>query len=111
MADPPLLQLEYNHLVLPPKLPAEEDPNLDAVEESILDRLRDACSTLTQMEGGLTNIWSSVGRSLALCSKLNLGRLDRSTLLAAFSRLMPETPIVLYVVKQNAAMIVRRDIR
>lgn len=112
MADVRLLRSVHNHLVLPPKLPDEQDPDIEVVEDEILSRLRVACNKLAHIEDRrVTNIWSPIGRSLQLCYNLNQGRLERKTLSVAFSGLEPEIPLILYVVKQNAAVVVRRDVR
>ncbi len=107
-----LLESVFNHLVLPPKLPGQQDRDIEAIEQNILTRLIRACDTLS----GLTNqqfagTWASVSHSLHLCLNINLGRLDKESMLQAFYKLQRKDLLTLHVVEQNAALLIRRHIK
>jgi hypothetical protein len=108
--DRALMEAVFNHLVLPPKVPshAEEDPA--AIQTQILDRAIRACNTLRELTGEeFTNTWLAVRHSLSTCLNLNQGRLDKSSMLREFSNIRHTDLIILYVVEQNAAVLIRPD--
>jgi hypothetical protein len=106
-----LIESVFNHLVLPPKLPAQEDVDIEDVEADILTRLIDACGTLGTISGEeLARTWLTVGNSLRVCRDLNSGRLERATLLREFGEL-DQNLLILHVTQQNAALFVRRQRR
>ena len=73
-----LLESIFNHLVLPQKLPGQQDINIEEIEINVLTRLIDACRALGEAAGPeLVEAWSTLGRSLRVCLDLNLGHLDR----------------------------------
>ncbi|KAL1869170.1 hypothetical protein Daus18300_005707 [Diaporthe australafricana] len=99
----------FNHLVLPPKLPGGQDPHLDDEAQEFVVRLVTAIETLDKATDKLyTEPLSSLRRSLTLSGRLNRGSLDRDTLSAAFQDLGSD-PLILYVVEQNAALIIRQS--
>ncbi|KAF2837131.1 hypothetical protein M501DRAFT_1007010 [Patellaria atrata CBS 101060] len=66
------LNLIFNHLVLPPKLPEQADPDPNEVTFNILGRITDACETLRQLTGNeQEEIWATVADSVRICSDLN----------------------------------------
>ncbi|KUI56442.1 hypothetical protein VP1G_03790 [Cytospora mali] len=106
-----LLEGVFNHLVLPPKLPGRQDPHLEDESQDFIRRLIkavDTLSTTTNNVQDLDDALNSVRQSLRLCSLLNRGRLDKDTLLSALQNLGSEQ-LVLYVVEQNAAVLIRRN--
>jgi hypothetical protein len=101
----------FNHLVLPPKLPGYRDGNLNAIEQDILTRLMRACETLRESTGSqFEATWTSVHESLQSCARINVGRLERASLQREFCDLKPDGLLILYVVQQNAALLVRRRV-
>ncbi|RYP56983.1 hypothetical protein DL769_009768 [Monosporascus sp. CRB-8-3] len=50
-----LLESVFNHLVLPPKLPGQQDPDIEGVTHNILTRLIRACDTLGNLSGQTLN--------------------------------------------------------
>jgi hypothetical protein len=107
-----LLESVFNHLVLPPKLPGQQDIDIEGIEESILNRLIRACDTLDRLTGEkFEETWASVRHSLRTCLKLNLGRLEKASMLQEFCNLQPEDLLILHVVKQNVALLIRRHIK
>lgn len=99
----------FNHLVLPPKLPGGEDPHLDEEAQDFVTRLIAAVVTLDSATNlAYTEPLSSLCQSLRLCGKLNRGCLDKDALAAAFKE-FSDAPLILYVVEQNAALIIRQS--
>lgn len=108
-----LLEGVFNHLVLPPKLPGRQDPLLEDESQDFIKRLVKAVDVLyvaVRAARNLTEALASLRQSLCLCSTLNRGRLDKDTLLAAFHKLGSE-PLILYVVEQNAALLISKKKR
>lgn len=108
-----LLEGVFNHLVLPPMLPGRQDPHLDDESQEFIKRLTkaiDHVNCLTSSTYDLTEVLDSVRQSLHLCGVLNRGRLDKDALVDAFQKL-GSNQLILYVVEQNAALLVRRDYR
>lgn len=107
-----LLESIFNHLVLPPNLPGQQDRDIEHIAERILTRLIRACDTVHSLTGQqFGETWTSVRRSLFICRKLNPGRLDKATMLQEFCSLQQKDLLILYVVEQNAALLIRRHIR
>lgn len=107
-----LLESVFNHLVLPPKLPGHRDIDFDGIEHSILTRLLDACDTLGKLTGQeLKEAWASICYSLRICIKFNPGRLEKASVLQEFQNLQKDGLLILYIVEQNAALLVRRHIQ
>jgi hypothetical protein len=52
-----LLESVFNHLVLPPKLPGQQDRDIEGIEQSILTRLIRACDTLGKSTGQQFLLW------------------------------------------------------
>ena len=104
-----LLESVFNHLVLPPKLPGQRDIDIEGIERNILNRLIRACDTLGKLTGPeFTETWTSVGYSLRVCLNTNTGRLERVSMLREFCKLQRSDLITLFVVEQNAALLIRR---
>jgi hypothetical protein len=103
------LESVFNHLVLPPKLPGQRDIDTEGIEHNILNRLIRACDTLGWLTGQeFAETWTSVGNSLRVCLSTNTGRLERASMLQQFCKLQRNDLITLYVVEQNAALLIRR---
>ncbi|TGO44474.1 hypothetical protein BCON_0512g00030 [Botryotinia convoluta] len=106
-----LLESVFNHLVLPPKLPEHQDIDLESIEQDILLRLIHACGTMcnfTHQPFGET--WTSVCNSLRICLNVNRDGLDKASMLQEFCNLQRNVILILYVVEQNAALLVRRHV-
>lgn len=107
-----LLEGVFNHLVLPPKLPGRQDPDLENESQDFIKRLIKAVEMLgyTTTNARMSNTLASVRKSLYLSGVLNRGRLDKDALISAF-RMLEEEQLVLHVVEQNAALLIRRNKR
>jgi hypothetical protein len=106
-----LLESVFNHLVLPPKLPGHRDIDFEGIKQSILTRLIRACDTLGKFTGEqFGETWASVRYSLCICLNINRGRLEKASVLQEFCNLQRNGLLILHVVEQNAALLIRRHI-
>ncbi|XXH02381.1 hypothetical protein Hte_008756 [Hypoxylon texense] len=102
------LQAVFNHLVLPPQLPGEQDPDIEAVSYDVLTRMIRASQTAeTLVDQPWSDAFHSVRVSLEACRTLNSGRLDKSTMRDHFRELQSNHMLILHVVEQNAAVLIR----
>jgi hypothetical protein len=107
-----LLESVFNHLVLPPKLPGRQDVEKDDIETNILTRLIHACDTLSELsDQEFTRTWTSLLKSLRIWSSVNQGHLEKNSMLHEFNNLQQNDLLILHVVEQNAALIIRRHVR
>jgi hypothetical protein len=107
-----LLESLFNHLVLPPKLPGQQDIDIERINENILTRLIHACNTLGNITGQeFVDTWALIGHSLHHCLHLHQRRLEKSSMLYEFRHLQPKHVLILHIVEQNAALLVRRQVR
>lgn len=94
-----------NHLTLPAQLPGRKDPNLGQLEPALIDYMLEAASKL-----GPNGEHEVVRRALQTAKILNAGgRLQKTTLLAAFKLLKEGDFLILHIVEQNCGLVVRRD--
>lgn len=106
-----LLQSVFNHLVLPPKLPGQQDVDLEAIEQNILTRLIRACDSLENLTGKeFRETWTSIRHSLRICLDIKVVHLERALVREELRKLQRNGMLILYVVEQNAALLVRRGI-
>ncbi|KAF2123668.1 hypothetical protein P153DRAFT_435751 [Dothidotthia symphoricarpi CBS 119687] len=102
----------FNHLVLPPQIPGEQDEDIERSSHDILVRLIRATSTLARLAGqNQTATWQPLRQSLRRCQSLHeRGHLEKQSLISEFKNIQHDQPLVLHIIEQNAALIVRRDI-
>ena len=105
----PLLTV-FNHLVLPPKVPGEADTDSASIANAIGQRLVHACDTLITIAGRSEDAWASIQHCLHACLRVNQGRLEKASLKLEFHNLQPGETLILHIVEQNAALLVRRDV-
>ncbi|KAI5867544.1 hypothetical protein GGS23DRAFT_548787 [Durotheca rogersii] len=106
-----LLEDVFNHLVLPPRVPGEQDSDLENISYEILTRF------LTATDDAATKLiktpWAEAFRalrtSLLACLNLNSGGLESSIMMAYFKKIQPNDMLILHVVQQNAAVLIRRE--
>ncbi len=103
----------FNHLVLPPQIPGEQDADVEAISKNILGRLFQAATTLGKLAGQENEtIWKGLQESLRRCQYLHeFGHLEVKSLKSEFQRLTFGEPLLLHIAEQNAALIIRRDVR
>ncbi|KAI1854474.1 hypothetical protein JX266_000592 [Neoarthrinium moseri] len=108
MSSPALLDAVFNHLVLPRKLPGTQDARLLDIQNDLVSRMIRACDCLRNMTNAkFTSTWDDLRESLKLCGMINQGYLDKAKLKVQFRSLEPNTMLILHVVQQNAALLVR----
>jgi hypothetical protein len=103
----------FNHLVLPPKLAAAQDKDIQGISDEIMARLMHATATMGNLASSeQASVWRAIRQSLRLCHSLHAGgRLEKQLLILEFKNLEHDRPLFLHVVEQNAALIVRRNVR
>ncbi|KAI1264019.1 hypothetical protein F5Y18DRAFT_437210 [Xylariaceae sp. FL1019] len=104
------LRAVFNHLVLPPQVPGGQDWDVEAISQDVLKRVIRACETIDAViDSPWSEAFQSLRASFHACFSLNSGRLERSTMLEHFSQLDQTHMLILHVVEQNSALLVRRD--
>lgn len=99
------LESLVNHVALPPRLPGRQDGKLNEIESDLIAFLMNAAS---KVDSG--NELGDLRRSLQTCKVVNADRrLRKSSLLTAFRELQVDEFLILHVVEQNAALVIRRD--
>ena len=107
--DSNVLELTFNHVAFPPKLPGKCDSKIEDVDRDLLTRLRTAVSTIKNYaDNEFASIWDDIDESLAICQPLNESSfINRQALESALQSLKPNHTIILHVTKQNAGLIIR----
>ncbi|KPM37446.1 hypothetical protein AK830_g9109 [Neonectria ditissima] len=101
----------YNHLVLPPRLPHRQDPNIVDVENELVERVLRAARHMRNLpKNELGHIWDAVGRSIQATKAINFrGRIDCSILAKELNALSESDFIIVHVQYQNCALFIRRS--
>ena len=97
----------YYHLVLPAMVPGSQPNNLVEIEQALISRLLSACNFMSSRAeiGAL----GSVEASLKACQILNRGKLESFSLISELESFATERKVlILHVVQQNAAVLIRR---
>lgn len=103
-----LLELLFNHIALPSRLPGRQDTRLDRVERGLVERLLDTTVKLSRLPHNDSVEWESLRRSLEICRRVNSGgRLTKTSLWTALRELQGRDFIALHITEQNAALIIR----
>lgn len=104
------LELTFNHIAFPPKLPGTRDPQIELVERDILTRLRTAVHTTKAYSSNndAISIWESLEGSLEICQFVNENSfINREALNSTLRSLNPDHTLILHVTQQNAGLIIR----
>ena len=101
----------FNHLVLPAILPGCKDGHIDLVSNDIFNRLIDANKVFIALRGlpfidSLQTLMNTLERSRILSNN----NIDKAIILAQFRELKPSDSLIIHVVEQNAAIIIRREL-
>ncbi|KAI9771414.1 MAG: hypothetical protein M1839_002804 [Geoglossum umbratile] len=109
---PPILESVFNHIALPPRLPAKQEDRADQIriERALIDLLLYAVRTLRDIKGcGFSGYWESISHALQTCGTLNSGgKLDKTALFEEFTRIPVVRFVILHVAEQNAGLLIRR---
>ncbi|EOD45616.1 hypothetical protein UCRNP2_7664 [Neofusicoccum parvum UCRNP2] len=105
-----LLEAQFNHIVLPARVPTKRDDNLAALETALTDRFVDASRVLRDCaEGDCYFDWDNVRRVLLSVKSINLGgKLDKRSLTLELGRLQYGDLLILHVAEQNAGLLIHR---
>jgi hypothetical protein len=106
-----MLELLFNHIVLPPRLPGKQDSQTEDIEHGLITRVLLASRTVRNLVHiDYRDGWGSVHRSLQACKAANIGsRLDKKSLLTELRGLQSEDILILHIVQQNAGLLIRRQ--
>lgn len=104
-----ILELSFNHIAFPPKLPGKRDINVEDVDRDNLTRLRTAVSTIkTFADDEAISVWEDIEESLNICEAINESSFNnRQVLESTLQSLKPNHNIILHVTIQNAGLIIR----
>ncbi|MCJ1463509.1 hypothetical protein MMC07_002117 [Pseudocyphellaria aurata] len=107
---PSTLELLFNHVALPPRLPGKEDHRIEEVQCALTAGLLNASRELRDLVyKDYGDQWDSIYRSLQICKNMNAGgRLNKATLVTQFQALARKSLLILHVTEQNAGLLIRR---
>lgn len=102
----------FNHIVLPTKLPGNQDADLQQTSADIINRLVRASNTLRDLTiQGEQDVWDYIVKLLRRFSTLHArGCLERDSLILAFENISYGHPLILHILEQNAALFVRCNV-
>lgn len=108
-----LFKAVYNHLVLPPRLPERQDAKLTQIGHEMLDRLASATRFLAFLpDNPFSREHKILFQCLRSCRIVNEGgKLDTTSLLAAFRNLECNHVLILHITEQNTGLLIRREHR
>ncbi|RAQ59819.1 hypothetical protein COH20_002093 [Aspergillus flavus] len=104
------LELLFNHIVLPPRLPSQHDSSVHNIDKDISQHALNATNTLLgASEGDYWDVWDRVKMSLELCHAVHTnGHVDRLALMEAFSKMENDMAIILHIEKQNSGLYIQQ---
>lgn len=107
---PSTLELLFNHVALPPRLPGRHDHKIEVIEFALTVRLLNASQELRDLTySRFGDQWDSIRRSLQICKAANAGgKLNKASLVTEFRRLERKDLLILHVAEQNAGLLIRR---
>ncbi|KAL3476021.1 hypothetical protein BJX99DRAFT_258915 [Aspergillus californicus] len=112
MPDPSsVLQLVFNHVVLPPNLPGQSDgTRTDEVNEALVARMLRALSTLmSTAEHDLTLLLNVLKKAVRMCQLVNQqGFVNKSVLLRGWRDLDTDDASIVFVGQQNACILIQK---
>lgn len=105
---PAILALVFNHLVLPPQLPGQNDHPAEDVERDLTRRMIDAVKILRNNSGSdMAAVWQSLEESLqASHSITGDSHINKVSLSSYLQKLRPGHAIILYIGLQNAGLMI-----
>src|ERR1700755_2483168 len=109
----PLLEAIVNHVILPPRLPGQQDRKIKEVDRHLTILLLEATRHLRALTtDNSPQALDDIELSLESCWKINEdGQLNETSLLDAFRGLHGKHGLILHVAAQNSGLLVRRATR
>lgn len=109
MAGDPVLELAFNHVVLPPKLPGKQDSNVEDVDRKLLSLLLRATNAMkTYAKDDDLFIWQNIEKTLQTCGIVNEDRyVNKTALMNVFGDFEDQNAVILYIMEQNAGLLIR----
>lgn len=103
------LELTFNHVVLPPKLPGEQDSKVEDIERELLTRLLRATKTMESCaRDDDLPIWQNIGKTLQTCGPVNEDKyVNKVALMNVFRDLESQHAVILRITEQNAGLLIR----
>ena len=107
---PPVLESLFNHVALPPRLPAKEENSIEQIEHALTVRLLDASRVLRDLSNHeFGGHWDCMRLVIQSCKAMNRGgRINKTSILAEFRSLAPKNLLILHITEQNAGLLIRR---
>jgi hypothetical protein len=104
------LDLIFNHIVLPSRLPGQPESAVHNIDRHIAQHTINTTETLLGVsESDCRDIWAGVKRSLELCYAVHANsHIDRFAVMEAFGKMEKGTGIILYIDKQNSGLFMRQ---
>lgn len=129
MAQKPLLEAVFNHLVLPAQITLNPTPTSDAptkapskkrveddekiIQEELGDRFSLACQTLSSLVPSEIEVWNAVSSALRATRQVNRDLMSVQTVLQALIHVRDspdaESWVALYIACQNVSLLVHKD--
>jgi hypothetical protein len=109
----PLLEAIVNHIILPPRLPGQQDREIKEVDRHLTILLLEATRHLRALTTDKSpQALDDIELSLESCCEINEdGRLTETSLLNAFRGLHGKHGLILHIAAQNAGLLVYRENR
>jgi hypothetical protein len=109
---PTTLQLVFNHVAFPPKLPGRSDSEseIEDVKGDLLNRLLGAVKRVKEgANDEALHVLRSIGKLLETCRLVNgSGFVNKASLMNSFAELQPGDAITVYIGEQNACLFIRK---
>ncbi|KAE8135378.1 hypothetical protein BDV38DRAFT_285011 [Aspergillus pseudotamarii] len=106
-----ILAMTFNHVVLPPKLPGEQETEAQVIEvqNDLLSRVLDAAGKLKEIsDAKAVVVWESIEKTLRTLKEVRTeGWVNEASLLGALKDLQPGNAIIVHVALQNACILIR----
>ena len=107
-----ILTLAFNHIVLPPKLPGQQDGETVThdVDRELTRRLLESTKFFQEtLDDEAVLAWNYIEKSLNACRLVKTdGFVNKTLLLDVFQEVELDTALIIHVAQQNASILVRQ---
>ncbi|KAL4784729.1 hypothetical protein BJX76DRAFT_356715 [Aspergillus varians] len=109
MVNDPILELAFNHVVMPPKLPGEQDSDIENVDKRLLSFLLRATKLMNSFaEDDDISVWHNIEKALRTCGLVNEDRyVNKTALMNVFREFEDQNAVILNVTEQNSSLLIR----